>query len=105
MLATRPFAAKGFQMSDKKRPPIRISFKYNKDTGEIEEFIVDDNAPTASETLHNKIAEAISSRLGRRPEIEDAGNIRLPQMEPRAIETPAAGKERGEEETAEEIGE
>lgn len=90
-------------MNEKKRPPIRISFKYNKDTGEIEEFIVDDNAPTASETLHNKIAEAISSRLSRRPEIEDAGNVRLPQIEPRAAESPAVTEEK--EKPAEEIGE
>ncbi|HEX8772804.1 MAG TPA: hypothetical protein VF735_04305 [Pyrinomonadaceae bacterium] len=90
-------------MSEKKRPPIRISFKYNKDTGEIEEFIVDDNAPTASETLHNRIAEAISSRLGRRPEIEDAGNVRLPQIEPRVIAEPAADREK--EKPIEEVGE
>jgi plasmid stabilization system protein ParE len=90
-------------MSEKKRPPIRISFKYNKDTGEIEEFIVDDNAPTASETLHDKVAEAISSRLGRRPEIEDAGNVRLPQIEPRAVQERAA--EREQEKPAEEVGE
>ncbi|HEX8141248.1 MAG TPA: hypothetical protein VF553_01545 [Pyrinomonadaceae bacterium] len=90
-------------MSEKRRPPIRISFKYNKETGEIEEFIVDDNAPTASETLHNKIAETISSRLGRRPEIEDAGNIRLPQIEPRAVEAPAPESEK--EKPVEEAGE
>jgi plasmid stabilization system protein ParE len=93
-------------MNEKKRPPIRISFKYNKDTGEIEEFIVDDNAPTASETLHNKIAEAISSRLGRRPEIEDAGNIRLPSIEPRVLESPAVNEEKKQEQQpAEESGE
>jgi plasmid stabilization system protein ParE len=91
-------------MSEKKRPPIRISFKYNKDTGEIEEFIVDDNAPTASETLHNKIAETISSRLGRRPEIEDAGNVRLPQIEPRVVEAPAPDREK-EKSKEEEVGE
>lgn len=90
-------------MSDKKRPPIRVSFKYNKDTGEIEEFIVDDNAPTASETLHNRIAEAISSRLGRRPEIEDAGNVRLPQIEPRVTDEPVADREK--EKPFEEVGE
>ena len=90
-------------MSEKKRPPIRVSFKYNKDTGEIEEFIVDDNAPTASETLHNRIAEAISSRLGRRPEIEDAGNVRLPRIEPRVVAEPAADGEK--EKPIEELGE
>ena len=90
-------------MSEKPRPPIRISFKYNKDTGEIEEFIVDDNAPTASETMHNRVAEAISSRLGRRPEIEDAGNVRLPQIEPRVVESPSVNQEK--EKPTEETGE
>lgn len=60
-------------MSDRKRPSVRISFKYNKETGEIEEFIIDDSAPTASEEYHDGVARAVSSYLGRAPEIEDAG--------------------------------
>ncbi len=61
----------------KKRPRVRIRFKYNTDTGEIEEFIIDDNAPAASEGYHNGVARAIASRLGSQPEIEDAGAISL----------------------------
>ncbi|MDM8515098.1 hypothetical protein QUF76_02775 [Desulfobacterales bacterium HSG16] len=68
-----------------KRPRVRIKFKFNMDTGEIEEFIIDDNSPEASEAYHNEIARAIASRLGNRPEIEDAGAIRLSDMPDRHI--------------------
>ncbi len=60
-----------------KRPPVRIWFKYNIDTGEIEDFIIDDDAITASEDYHKDIAKDISSLLGRNPKITDAGSIRL----------------------------
>ncbi len=60
-------------MASKKRPRVRVRFKYNMDTGEIEEFIIDDNAPGASENYHDGVAEIIASRLSRNPEFEDAG--------------------------------
>ncbi len=87
----------------RKRPRVRIRFKYNKDTGEIEEFIVDDNAPAASEEYHDKVAHAIAGRLGRNPDVEDAGPVRLPQIEPRAVVVPVEDdeRERPVEETAE----
>lgn len=73
------------------RPPIRISFKYNKDTGEIVEFIVDDNSPTASEEFHDGIAQAVASSLGRRLEIQDAGQA--PVAQPQTItEAPSPTK-------------
>jgi len=59
-----------------KRPPIRVTFKYNKETGEIEEFIIDDNAPSASDEFHDQVAKKISSLLAKNPEISDAGRIR-----------------------------
>jgi plasmid stabilization system protein ParE len=65
------------------RPPVRISFKYNKDTGEIVEFIVDDNSPTASEEFHDRVAEAVATSLSRRAEIYDAG--REPVADPLVI--------------------
>jgi hypothetical protein len=67
---------------NKGRPNVRIRFKYNVDTGEIEEFIVDDESPARSEEFHDKVAGAISSLLSRNAEIEDAGAVRLPQPEP-----------------------
>ena len=57
------------------RPPIRIRFRFNLDTGDLE-FIVDDSSPDRSEDYHDKVAHAIASFLGRHPEIQDAGHIR-----------------------------
>ena len=63
-------------MSDQPtRPPVRIRFRFNVDTGEIE-FIVDDNSPDRSEDYHDKVADAIASYLARHPEIENAGHTR-----------------------------
>ena len=61
--------------SESARPPIRIRFRFNMDTGEIE-FIIDDISPDRSEEYHNKVAHAIASFLDRNPEIKDAGAIR-----------------------------
>jgi len=67
---------------EKKRPPVRIRFKYNVDTGEIEEFIIDDNAVSAGEEYHDKVAKSVAARLGRNPDITDAGPVRLPEAVP-----------------------
>jgi hypothetical protein len=83
--------------AERKRPPVRISFKYNKDTGEVIEFIVDDSAREASEEYHDKVAEAVSSHLSRRPDIEDAGHI-LHEEEPPAVVTSTGGEKKSEEE-------
>ena len=55
------------------RPKVTIRFKYNLDTGEIEEFIVDDHAPAARESYHDQVALSVASRLVAHPEIADAG--------------------------------
>ena len=60
-------------MSQSDRKPINIRFRYNKESGEIEELIVDDNSPNASESFHDQIAEAIAQQLGANPVIFDAG--------------------------------
>lgn len=57
------------------RPSVRIRFRFNIDTGDIE-FIIDDASPDRSEEYHNKVAHAIASFLDRQPEIKDAGAIR-----------------------------
>ena len=62
-----------------KRPGVKIKFKYNLDTGEIEEFIIDDSAPAASEDYHDKVANLIAQKFARNPEITDAGPIRHTQ--------------------------
>lgn len=60
-----------------RRPPVRITFRFNVDTGVVEEFIVDDDAPTASEAYHNQVARLIVSSLARRADILDAGPVRF----------------------------
>ncbi|MDX9954943.1 MAG: hypothetical protein RBT75_12640 [Anaerolineae bacterium] len=71
------------------RPRVRIRFRYNIDTGEIEEFIIDDQAATASEAYHDKVAHALASRLSRDPAIEDAGPVRGGVAQRVVVGTPA----------------
>ncbi len=58
-----------------KRPPIRVRFRFNVDTGDLE-LIIDDDSPDRSDAYHDQVAEAIASYLARNPDIEDAGAIR-----------------------------
>ena len=63
-------------MSDQSsRPAIRVRFRFNIDTGEID-FIIDDVSPDRSEEYHDKVARAIASYLDRNSDILDAGAIR-----------------------------
>ncbi|NJP05817.1 MAG: hypothetical protein HC837_09450 [Chloroflexaceae bacterium] len=55
------------------RRPVTIRFRFNTDTGQIEEFLIDDGDRTASEAYHNRIAQAIAGELFCRPQIVDAG--------------------------------
>ncbi len=64
-------------MSTSKKQPVTIRFRYNKESGEIEDLIVDDNAPNASDDFHDKVAELIARQLGANATIEDAGPIRF----------------------------
>lgn len=67
---------------DGKRPPVRIRFKYNVDTGEIEEFIVDDNAASAPDSYHDAVARQVAGCLSRDVRLRDAGPGRLSEAEP-----------------------
>lgn len=60
-------------MADK-RPPIKISFQYNVTTGEIEEFLIDDNAANAPDAYHDDVANMLLSHMGIEGDIEDAGS-------------------------------
>ena len=62
------------------RKPVTIRFRFNKDTGQIEQFLIDDGDRVAPEEYHNRIAHAIAGRLFRRPEIEDAGLAAIPEV-------------------------
>jgi hypothetical protein len=59
------------------RKPITIRFRFNQDTGQIEEFLIDDGDRTAPEAYHDRIARAIAGELFRRPEIVDAGEAAI----------------------------
>ena len=61
--------------NDSTRPPVRIRFRMNIETGETE-FIIDDASPDRSEEYHDKVAQAIARFLDRNPQIRDAGPIR-----------------------------
>ncbi|NPA25722.1 MAG: hypothetical protein GXO34_07850 [Deltaproteobacteria bacterium] len=60
-------------MDNSKRPPVRIRFRFNYETGRIEEFTIDDQAAGASEDYHDRVAAKIAELLARNPEIFDAG--------------------------------
>jgi hypothetical protein len=72
MAAVHQWSGEEVYMIDQ-RPKVTISFKYNLDTGEIEEFIIDDHAPAARESYHDQVALSVASRLVANPEIADAG--------------------------------
>lgn len=50
---------------------IRIVFKFNKVTGEVEEFLVDDQDQGLSEARHDEIALAFAKLFERHPSIEE----------------------------------
>jgi hypothetical protein len=65
-----------------KRPPVKIKFRFNLETGTIEQFIVDDNAAGASEEYHDRVALTVGDLLARKVEVKDAGpRYNLPQTE------------------------
>ena len=47
--------------------PIRVRFRLNKVTGEVEEFLVDDQNHSLSEAEHDRIAADIARSLVRNP--------------------------------------
>jgi len=80
-------------MADK-RPPVKIKFRFNLETGTVEQFIVDDNAVGASEDYHDRVALAVGDLLARNVEIRDAG----PRYNlPRAAERRSVEKVNGQE--------
>ena len=88
-----------------KRPKNRVSFKDNKETGEIEEFIIDDDAETASEAYHDKVANLVARNLGAEPEIQDAGLIRNVPGRQETIQAKGKEKEKKKKKDTESEGE
>jgi hypothetical protein len=81
-------------MSQSPKKPISIKFRFNKESGEIEDLIVDDNMPNASDSFHDQVAELIASQLGAKPLIRDAGPIRFQGDTPPMTDGP--GKKTGD---------
>jgi hypothetical protein len=81
------------------RKPITIRFRFNKETGQIEEFLIDDGDRTASEAYHDQIAHILAGELFRTPHIEDAGIVRANQATRSALppqEVPTGPQREGE---------
>jgi len=76
----------------KQRPRVTIRFRYNVETGEIEDFIIDDQAATASESYHDQVAQAVAGCLDRQPRISDAGGRHRPAP-PAGDRSPAAAEQ------------
>jgi hypothetical protein len=49
---------------------VRVQFRFNKLTGEVEQFIVDDQDRTLSEERHDEIATEVALLVAERPGIE-----------------------------------
>lgn len=58
--------------------PTRVRFRLNKVTGEVEEFLVDDQDRRLPEAEHDRIAQAVGQLLERLPlitEVEGAAPV------------------------------
>ena len=78
-----------------KRPPVKIKFRFNLETGTVEQFVVDDNAAGASEEYHDRVALAVGDLLARKVEVKDAGpRYNLPPTEEKFSSKKVAEPER-----------
>ncbi len=77
-----------------KRPPVKIKFRFNLETGTVEQFVVDDNAVGASEDYHDRVALAVGDLLARKVEVKDAG----PRYNLSQTENKSSSKKIGESE-------
>ncbi len=69
--------------------PTRVRFRFNKATGEVEEFLVDDQDQTLPEAEHDRIAAAVGAVVAASPrilEVQPGGSA------PGAGATPAGGE-------------
>ncbi len=81
---------------------VRVKLRFNKLTGEVEEFLVDDHAtPVLPEAEHNRehdrVAAAIGSVIERHPRVtEIAPGAPEPdrETEPAAVQPETPGRER-----------
>lgn len=61
--------------------PVQVRFRFNKLTGEVEEFTVDDQNRQLSEAEHERIAGDVGRMISRRPLLSEVE----PLAEPKAL--------------------
>ncbi|GAB4537402.1 MAG: hypothetical protein Tsb0020_51980 [Haliangiales bacterium] len=77
--------------------PVRVRFRFNQRTGEIEEFLVDDQDQTLSEAEHDRIAAQIAGMIAVSPTlvpVDDVEAASIAQGEPLAEPAPREGEPR-----------
>ncbi|ETR70477.1 MAG: hypothetical protein OMM_08785 [Candidatus Magnetoglobus multicellularis str. Araruama] len=55
--------------------PTHVRFRINKITGEVEEFLVDDQDRTLPEAEHDRIATAVAQTITRNPMIHEVSAV------------------------------
>jgi hypothetical protein len=81
--------------------PTRIRFRLNKLTGEVEEFLVDDQDRTLPEAEHERIAAEVGRVIARNPALEEVLGPPTPAApEPAEDEPGARDRERAPDERA-----
>ena len=61
---------------------VKVHFRFNKATGEVEEFLVDDADRTLPEAEHERVALAFGRVVARFPELVEVGPEAPPPPEP-----------------------
>ncbi|MCP5419576.1 MAG: hypothetical protein H6970_04280 [Gammaproteobacteria bacterium] len=101
-----PVAGLGQQAPDYNEPPlpmkVRVKLRFNKKTGEMEEFRVDDqDLPYLSDAEHNREHDRIAAEIGnvleRHPQVTEilpGGASPAPETVPESPESESADKER-----------
>jgi FtsH ternary system domain X3 len=73
--------------------PTRVRFRFNKVTGEVEEFVVDDQDRTLPEAEHDRIAAAVGAVVAVSPRILE---VLSGSPAPATAATPAGGEPEAE---------
>ena len=74
--------------------PTRVRFRFNKVTGEVEEFLVDDQDRQLPEAEHDRIAAEVGRFIDAHPRVREA----VEGAAPRAGAAPGVEDRSGEEE-------
>ena len=78
--------------------PVRVHFRFNKLTGEVETFTVDDQDRGLSEEAHDRVALEVGRVLARRPGVEEINVNTAPEPAP-VPEAPSPDRQRQDRES------